>query len=237
MVINGAIMFIESYGLMLAGIYIFSYLIGGINFSIITAKLLGGKVDIRNVGSGNAGFTNVLRSMGPIPAIITFIGDFAKGVFVVWIAKCIVGLQPNIADNYQILQYVAFMSGFFCVIGHIYPCFFSFRGGKGVLTSWAVTLLIDWRIFIIIISVFIVVLIFSKIVSLSSVCAAISYPITTFFITYWDYHRLNGNIYYVIICTGISFLSVLIVIYKHRSNVSRLIAGTEKKITSKKNKN
>lgn len=234
MVVNDVIIFIRSYWLMLTFISALSYLIGGINFSIITARFLGGKADIRNLGSGNAGFTNVLRSIGPLPAIITFIGDFAKGVLVVWGGKHIASLQPDIANNYQVLQYIGFLCGLFCVIGHVYPCFFGFRGGKGVLTSWAVTLLIDFRIFIIIISVFIVILILTKIVSLSSICAAISYPITTFLVTYWDYHRLNGNIYYVIICTSISFLSVLIVLYKHHSNISRIMSGTEKKITDRK---
>lgn len=222
------------YWFVLLVIMSISYLIGGISFSILVTKKICGREDIRTMGSGNAGFTNVLRSAGRWPAIITFVGDFAKGVMAVWIGKFLAGMQSGLSENSEMLQYIAYIAGFMCVIGHIYPCFFQFKGGKGILTSWAVTLLIDIRIFLIIISVFLIVLVLSKIVSLSSICAAISYPITTFTVSYIDYNKLNGSIYYVAICTVISLITALIVIFKHKSNILRLISGNEKKITSKK---
>ena len=228
------ILLFKNYSLITLLIIIVSYLIGGISFSIISTRMFGDKSDIRLRGSGNAGFTNVLRTAGKALAIITFVGDFAKGVFAVWISKFIFGAQAAGIESKEILQYIAYIAGFMCVLGHIYPCFFGFKGGKGILTSWAATLLIDIRVFFIIISVFLIVLIFSKIVSLASICAAISYPITTFIVSYVDYSKFGGNVYFIIICTIISLMEAALVIFKHKSNIIRLIEGTENKIIAKK---
>ncbi len=226
-------LFLHQYYLELILLSIVSYLIGSINFSIIVTKLK--KVDdIRTVGSGNAGFTNVLRSIGVGPAIITFAGDFLKGVFAVYLSKLIIQINPLAENNMFILQYSAYLSGLACLLGHLYPCFFRFKGGKGILTSWAVTLLIDYRIFFIMISIFLIVVIIFKIISLGSLAAAVSYPAVTFFVTYfWDCSK-DCNITYVMMCTGISFIVGTIVLYKHIPNIKRLLNGTEKKISMKK---
>lgn len=222
---------------MLCMILIFSYLIGGINFSILSTKRLYAKEDIRTMGSGNAGFTNVLRSVGKVPAIVTFVGDFAKGVLAVGVSEIIaknnVFWGENLEENKETLMYLAFLSGFACVIGHIYPCFFGFRGGKGILTGWSITLLMDKRIFFTVIFVFLVLLVIGKIVSFASIFAAASYPIATFAFYYKDFSVSGGNIYYVLICTAIAFLTALLVILKHKSNILRLISGTEKRISLK----
>ncbi len=211
-----------------------SYLIGGINFSILATKRLYGQEDIRNMGSGNAGFTNVLRSAGKAPAIMTFIGDFAKGVLAIWISKNIARLDFSLVTNNEAMMYLMFLAGFACVIGHIYPCFFGFRGGKGILTGWAITLLIDWRIFFTVILVFIFLLLFVKIVSVASIFAAATYPVATFTFYYMDFNKFNGNIYYVLICTSIAFMTGLLVIVKHKSNIIRLFSGTENRINLKR---
>lgn len=226
-------LFLHQYYLELILLSIVSYLIGSINFSIIVTKLK--KVDdIRTVGSGNAGFTNVLRSIGVGPAIITFAGDFLKGVFAVYLSRLIIQINPLAENNMFILQYSAYLSGLACLLGHLYPCFFRFKGGKGILTSWAVTLLIDYRIFFIMISIFLIVVIIFKIISLGSLAAAVSYPAVTFFVTYfWDCSK-DCNITYVMMCTGISFIVGTIVLYKHIPNIKRLLNGTEKKISMKK---
>lgn len=227
-------MLFESYLWLLILVGITSYFIGSLNFSILSTKRLYKTYDIRSMGSGNAGFTNVLRSAGRMPAVITFIGDFSKGVLAVWIGELLAQSQNLIVNDAESVKYFAYFAGFMCIIGHIYPCFFGFKGGKGILTSWAVTLLLDLRIFFIIISVFLIVLAISKVVSLSSISAAISYPITTFFTTYIDYKMSNADIFYVIICTFISFITALIGIYKHKSNILRIISGEEKRISIKK---
>ena len=215
-------------------IILLSYLIGAVNFSILATKNIFKQEDIRTMGSGNAGFTNVLRSAGKGPAIVTFIGDFSKGVLAVWLGKVISMLDPFITKDSELVKYFMFLAGIACVIGHIYPCFFEFKGGKGILTGWSITLLIDLRVFFTVISVFLVVLFITKIVSLASIFAASSYPIATFMFYYMDFKRFNGSIYYVIICTTIAFLTAILVVLKHKSNILRLISGTEKKITCRK---
>jgi glycerol-3-phosphate acyltransferase PlsY len=203
------------------------------NFSIIVTKFKKAN-DIRTLGSGNAGFTNVLRSVGAGPAIITFAGDFLKGVLAVYISGLIIQINPAAAGNMFILKCGAYLSGFACVLGHLYPCFFKFKGGKGILTSWSATLLIDYRIFLIMISIFLIVLIASKIVSLGSLAAAVSYPAITFLVTYFSDCSENFNTAYVLMCTAIAFIMGAIIAYKHISNIKRLINGTEQKISSKK---
>lgn len=226
--------FLSEYWFLVLVLPVFCYLTGSISFSIIISKKFGERIDVRQVGSGNAGFTNVLRSVGYLPAAMTFVGDFFKGVFVVWVAKNVIGLYPFVSSRQNLVQYIALASGLLCILGHIYPCFYGFRGGKGILTSWATTLLIDIRVFVIIITVFLVVLVFSKIVSLSSICAAMSYPLTTFVVTFIDHLRSGSDMNYVFVCTVISVTTAAIVIWRHRSNISRLIAGSEKKITGRK---
>ncbi len=214
-------------------IAVVSYLIGCINSSIIVTKILKSGNDIRNVGSGNAGFTNVLRTMGKKMAIFTFIGDFAKGVAAVWFGRWFVSLWLGLgsSDNMFILQYGAYLAGLMCILGHIYPCFFKFKGGKGVLTTWAITLLIDWRVFLIIIVVFLITLLITKIASLASLVAAISYPIATFLTSYFIDYKITLNIHNVLFPTIASLIISSIVIYKHKNNISRIISGTENKIS------
>ena len=226
-------LFLRPYYVELILLFIISYLIGSINFSIIVTKLKKME-DIRTVGSGNAGFTNVLRSVGVGPAIITFVGDFLKGVLAVYLSRLIIQINPLATSDMFILKYSAYLSGFACLLGHLYPCFFRFQGGKGILTSWAVTLLIDYRIFFLTISIFLVVLVISKIVSLGSLAAAISYPAVILFGTYFLDCGEKLNITYVLMCTGISFLVGAIVVYKHIPNIKRLLNGTEKKISRKR---
>lgn len=205
------------------------YLIGCINSSIVVTRLFGVKDDIRSVGSGNAGFTNVLRTMNKRMATLTFVGDFAKGVLAVWLGKLLFcsACSSFGCSSEVIAVYGAYVAGLACVLGHIYPCFFKFKGGKGVLTTWAITLLIDWRVFLIIICVFLITLILSKIVSLSSLIAAVSYPISTFFVSYFCHANHSGTGFF----TAISFAIALMVIYKHKDNIKRIIGGTEKKIS------
>ncbi len=217
-----------------------AYLLGSISFSILFTKLFDQKKDIRSMGSGNAGATNVLRSVGIKAAVCTFIFDFAKGVLSVFIGKTLFQYMavPNTAgiSSFELIQFGAYIAGFFCVMGHIFPLYFGFKGGKGVLTSWAIIALIDWRSFIAVIVVFIIVFLFSKIVSLASICAAASYPICTLIfnlgIAYLWQHSVT--IWYVVITFLVGTLQASILIWKHRSNIERIRQGTEKKITIKK---
>lgn len=207
-----------------------SYLIGCINASIVVTRLFKVPCDIRNSGSGNAGFTNVLRTQGLKMAVFTFIIDFLKGMIAVGISELLFSLFSVGLYESPVLLLIRYLSCFMCVMGHIYPCFFGFKGGKGILTAWACMLLVDWRIFILLISVFLLVLCLFKIVSLSSVLAAVSYFIGTFLITYFTDYKLSGNAYCYIVPTIFSCLVSMVVIVKHKSNIERIISGKEKKI-------
>ncbi|HEX2985570.1 MAG TPA: glycerol-3-phosphate 1-O-acyltransferase PlsY [Caproiciproducens sp.] len=218
---------------------VISYFLGSISFSIIFTKAFAHNTDIRTLGSGNAGATNVLRSVGPKAAAFTFIFDFAKGAISVLIGRYVflyIGIMAGVpAETMQyVSQYGAYIAGVLCVIGHIYPVYFGFKGGKGILTSAAMIALIDWRVFLIVISLFLLVFITTKIVSLSSILAAAAFPVSSFFITFFaDYRSGRGSVppTYVFVTTAIALLMAVILIYKHKANIIRIINGTEKKIT------
>ena len=214
-----------------------SYLLGSISFSIIITKKSKLKADIRTMGSGNAGFTNVLRSVGKVQAILTMLGDFLKCVLAILFSRFVFTSKLLFeTQNYETIQYAAYLAGLCFFLGHIYPCFFNFKGGKGVLTAAAIVLMTDWRIFFIAIGVFLICLIVSKIVSLSSIISVSVYPISTFVIGYfWDYNFNKVSLEYVLIVTALSVIISFFIIYSHRSNIKRLKNGTEKKISVKKN--
>lgn len=203
-----------------------AYLIGCINASIVVTKILKLE-DIRTVGSGNAGFTNVLRTQGIKIAIFTFVIDFLKGVAAVFVASLFAQMFGAI-DFVYFLKYLACLC---CVIGHVYPCFFGFKGGKAILCAWSCMLLIDWRVFVALITVFLIVVFCSKIVSLASILAAVSYPLASFLSSYYFVYKNSNNIQDVIIPTAFSFMVTLLVIYRHWGNLQRILNGTEKTIS------
>ncbi|MDR3178569.1 MAG: glycerol-3-phosphate 1-O-acyltransferase PlsY [Oscillospiraceae bacterium] len=215
---------------------LFSYLLGSLNFSIIFTKAIS-KQDIRNLGSKNAGFTNVLRSIGSLPAILTLLCDFSKGLVSVLIGKYIFSffyLQNDISVS---AKYGACISALFCVLGHIYPCFFKFKGGKGVATASAVVLLINWQVFVIVLLVFLVILFVWRMVSLASVCSALIYPISTFTCIFLQVKKIEA---FFIADNEIKFIEFTIslivssvIIYKHKSNLYRILKGEESRISTR----
>jgi glycerol-3-phosphate acyltransferase PlsY len=221
---------------------IIAYFIGGINFAIIITKISKNE-DIRNFGSGNAGTTNVLRSVGRKEALFTFIFDFIKCVIAVLIGRWLIGMSftaYNVIPSQIGSNLGAYFAGFACIIGHMYPPYFKFKGGKGVVTTAAMMLLIDWRVFCIMFTIFIIVFLIKKIVSLSSIVGTALYPLGTFFITYYfDYTnsplQTHGEmpLWYIIAATVLSALTGWTIVVKHKANIKRLIEGTEKPISFK----
>lgn len=227
------------FALPALAVVVIGYLLGSVSSSIIFTKIFGNNTDIRNMGSGNAGMTNVLRSVGAKAAIFTSILDFAKCVAAALIGHAIFQYvcAANGAPTY-IIEYGAFLAGFACVLGHIFPVYFGFRGGKGILSTSALMLVLDWRIFVIAISVFVVTLLISKIISISSILAAASFPISAFLTSYYDFSSKSSAygalpISYVVIMTSFALLFAVILIGKHHANIRRLIEGTEKKVSVK----
>ncbi len=211
-------------------ISVVSYLMGCINTSIVITRIFRLGNDIRTMGSGNAGFTNTLRTLGKKMAIFTFAGDFLKGILALLATKWILSFYASVGADPVIYKCILWFAGAMCVVGHIYPCFFGFKGGKGILTAWSVSLLVDWRVFLALITIFLIVFIFSRIVSLASVFAAVFYPVITFFITYFADYKYLGNAYLFIFPTICAILISCLILYKHKGNISRLLKGQEGKI-------
>ena len=207
---------------------IIAYLIGSINFSIIISKKMAG-FDVREKGSGNAGTTNMLRSVGKKAALITLICDILKGVVSIGLAIIIGNIAKNL-DKELLVQIV----GIAVVLGHTFPVFFGFKGGKGVATSLGVLLMSNWQIGLICLVFAIVLMALTRMVSLGSCTAAILFPVLTLFINQ-NYTVLsegkNGNVYFVY-----SVILAIIVLYNHRENIKRILSGTENKLSfSKRN--
>lgn len=205
---------------------IIAYLIGSINFSIIISKKMAG-FDVREKGSGNAGTTNMLRSVGKKAAAITLICDILKGVISILIAIIIGNIMKNL-DKELLLQ----IAGIAVVIGHTFPIFYQFKGGKGVATSLGVILISNWQIGLICLVFALVLMALTRMVSLGSCGAAILFPVLTLFIN--EHYTVltegkNGNIYFIY-----SVILAIIVLYNHRSNIKRILNGTENKLSFSK---
>ncbi len=204
---------------------IIAYCIGSVNFSIIFSKKFAG-FDVREKGSGNAGTTNMLRSVGKKAAAITLICDILKGVVAIGIA-IILGNIPDM--NKELLLQIA---GITVILGHTFPVFFGFKGGKGVATSLGVLLLSNWQIGLICLVFALVLIILTRMVSVGSCAAAILFPILTLF-TNEHYTVLtegkSGSTYFIY-----SVILAVIVLFNHRSNIKRLLNGTENKISFNK---
>ncbi len=184
------------------------YLLGSLNSSLLLGLIY--KIDIRKYGSGNAGMTNTLRTIGKKAAAFVTLGDILKGIAACSLGMLIDGRTGVIAG------------GAACVIGHNWPVFFGFRGGKGVLTSAAVVFFIDWKAGLIALLVFLIMVIITRYVSLGSIMSAI---------TIFVYALITAKDIQVIV-----FMAALgiLVILRHQKNIKRLIEGTESKIGKKK---
>ncbi len=204
---------------------IISYLIGSIMFSVIFTKKIAG-FDVRTRGSGNAGSTNVLRTAGKKVAIITLICDILKGVVAVLIGYIVGKLTKASVETSQMLILTA---GVMVVLGHTFPIFFKFKGGKGVATSLGVLLMINWRIGLICLVFALLIMAVSRMVSLGSISAAILFPVLCIFIN--ENYLIKAN-HFGYILFGI--ILCLLVLFNHRSNLKRIFNGKENKLSFKK---
>lgn len=204
---------------MLALCGVIGYLFGSISSAIIIGKIFG-KIDIREHGSGNAGATNTLRVLGVKAAIAALLGDILKGVIAVIIARALVPHNP--VSSFFVGDYAAQLAGLGAVLGHNYPIYYGFKGGKGIATSLAVVLMINWEIGLIVMALGLSIMAITKIVSLGSVLAAVIYAILTIIFA------PNQAIFAVILA--------LLAVYRHKENIKRIINGTESKLTDKKKK-
>lgn len=205
---------------------IIAYCIGSVNFSIIISKKFAG-FDVREKGSGNAGSTNMLRSVGKKAAAITLICDILKGIIAIAISIIIGNIVSD--SNKELLLQIA---GIAVVLGHTFPVFFGFKGGKGVATSLGILLMSNWQIGLICLVFALVLMALTRMVSLGSCAAAVLFPVLTLFINN-NYTVLtegkSGSVYFIY-----SLILAIIVLYNHRENIKRLLNGTENKLSFKK---
>ena len=204
-------------------IAIIAYLIGSINFSVIISKRMAG-FDVREKGSGNAGTTNMLRSIGVKAAVITLLCDILKGVVVILIAILIGNIVDGL-DDALLVQ----LAGIFVIIGHTFPIFFGFKGGKGIATSLGVLLMINWQIGLICLVFALILMALTRMVSVGSIAAAILFPVLVVFIGQ-NYIVPVNNWSYLIF----SIIIAILVLFNHRENLKRIFTGKENKISFKK---
>lgn len=209
---------------------VLAYLIGSVNFSIILSRAISGK-DIRESGSGNAGATNMLRTHGKGMGVLTLLLDVIKGIIAVGIAMLVTRHYSGKADlamraavDTLSLPYIA---GLFVILGHNFPIYFTFKGGKGVATSLGVVMMLDWKVGVVVLVIALSIMAISRYVSLGSIIAAALFIILEvsrmFFDNSWNFIKL--------LCV---VLMGVILILRHHANIKRLLNGTENKLGVKK---
>lgn len=209
---------------------VISYLLGSLNSAIIVCKLWK-KTDIRTVGSKNAGLTNTFRVFGKGPALVTLAGDLLKGVIAVLLSEWVFSLFKTglpTASGYSTV-FVGYVAGIFAILGHIWPVFYGFKGGKGILVSSSILLVIDPITFCIVIPFFALIVILTRYVSVASIIAAIAYPIITYFVQTYIMHYDYVWLHVILVC-----VTSAILISMHKPNIIRLMNGTENKFGKKK---
>lgn len=207
-------------------VLIIAYLIGSINFSIILSKKIAG-FDLREKGSGNAGTTNMLRTVGKKAALLTLVCDILKGVVPVLLAILIGNISNRFGAEVRV-EYLAQIAGVATIIGHTFPIFFKFKGGKGVASSLGLILIINWQIGLICLVFALLIMAVTRMVSLGSISAAVLFLVLTIFRVGEQYYIVKGN--YIVF----GLILALIVIFNHRSNIKRILNGTENKLSFKK---
>lgn len=196
-----------------------SYLIGSINFSLLAAFLKDGK-DLRNYGSGNAGATNLLRNYGWKLCFAGFLGDSLKGVFAVSISRMLFIFMADSSGDSSIFDGAEYIFSAAAVIGHIYPAYFGFRGGKGVATALLLSFYLDWRVATAVFALGFPILLITKYVSAAVLVGLSVYPLFTYLI---DGKNMYGILF--------SFFLFYLMTFKHTANLKRLLNHCESKVS------
>ena len=198
-----------------------AYFCGCFNGAVIVSKYIL-RDDIRTHGSGNAGLTNFYRTFGGFLTLVVILCDVLKAIIAIWVG--ILLTKQILVDDAVAVNLAKYWAGMFCLLGHMFPCMFHFKGGKGILSGGTIAIMIDWRIALVVWGGFLVLAVVTKYVSLGSCWAGASFPFATWFV----YHD-----------TVLLVLAVVIgglILYMHRANIHRLLTGTENKFSLHKKK-
>lgn len=206
-----------------------SYLLGSVNSAIIVSRVFYGE-DVRTKGSGNAGLTNMLRNYGKRGALLTLLGDVSKTVVAILFTAFLLGFNYNNAISLN--AGYCYLAGLFVALGHVFPIYYKFKGGKGVLVTSVMAVILTPVPALILMCIFVAIVAVSKYVSLASVSVAALYPVAVYAYVslICDGQKLAG-----LLALCIILLAVLIV-WCHKENLKRLSNGTENKISFKKRK-
>ena len=211
---------------------IISYFCGCFNGAVIVSKYIL-RDDVRTHGSGNAGLTNFYRTFGGPLTLVVILTDVLKAVVAILIAAKIgSGYDPRIMpdfplDEATVAYFVVlfkYWAGLWCLLGHMFPCMFHFKGGKGILSGGAIAIMIDWRIALVVWGGFLILAVLTRYVSLGSCWAGASFPFATWFV------------YPNVVITVLGAVIGCLILYMHRGNIKRLLTGTENKFSLHKKK-
>ena len=194
---------------------IVAYFCGCFNGAVIVSKYIL-RDDVRSHGSGNAGLTNFYRTFGGPLTLVVILCDVLKAVVAVLTA---VFVASRLGVHDSVIPAAKYWAGLFCLLGHMFPCMFRFKGGKGILSGGTIAIMIDWRVALVVWGGFLVLAVLTKYVSLGSVWAGASFPVATFFV------------YRDPVLTLLGLLLGGLVVFMHRGNISRLLHGTENKFS------
>lgn len=208
--------------LVFGGSALAAYFLGCFNGAVIVSKYIL-RDDVRNHGSGNAGLTNFHRTFGGPLTFVVILCDVLKAVAAVWIGMTVFrlfGPQSVIFGEWMdSAVFGKYWAGLFCLLGHMFPCMFHFKGGKGILSGGTVALMIDWRVALVVWGGFFVLVILTRYVSLGSVWAGASFPFVSWFV------------FGKIVIFALALIIGGLVVWQHRGNIKRLLSGTESKFS------
>ena len=212
-------------GMMLA-VTVASYLLGCFNGAVIVSKYIL-RDDVRRHGSGNAGLTNFYRTFGGALTFAVILCDVLKMAAAVWAGQLLLRYWGGgfWAREATMFLYAKYWAGLFCLLGHMFPCMFRFRGGKGILSGGTLAILIDWRIALVVWGGFLLLFLLTRYVSLGSVFAGVSFP----FLSWYCYP--DPVVVILAFCAG------GLVVWKHRENIQRLVQGKERRFHFHRDKN
>ncbi len=193
-----------------------AYFCGCFNGAVIVSKYIL-RDDVRSHGSGNAGLTNFHRTFGGMLTLVVILCDVLKAVIAILAGVAL--FRGMLLDEAAVLVFAKYWAGLFCLLGHMFPCMFHFKGGKGILSGGTVAIMIDWRIALVVWGGFLLLTVLTKYVSLGSLWAGASFP----FISWYCYPDP--------VIVVLAFLLGGLVVWQHRTNIKRLLSGTENKFS------
>lgn len=209
----------------LVAIALVSYFLGCFNGAVIVSKYIL-RNDVRNHGSGNAGLTNFYRTFGGPLTLVVISTDVIKAILAVLMGTYVgmYFIAPLVPYGISTVVFCKYFASAFCLLGHMFPCMFGFKGGKGILSGGTIAIMLDWRIALVVWGGFLILVILTRYVSLGSCWAGASFPFVTAFVFPYPPVIVLGTI-----------IGALI-LYMHRGNIQRLIKGEENKFSFKKKK-